>query len=392
MTGYIWTVTSGGTITAGAGTSTITVSWTGTGSQTLSVNYTSTNGCSAPAPTTYTVTLNTIPVPTISGNSDLCVNSGNYTYTTQAGMLNYQWTVTPGGFIVSGQGTHSLLVLWTTPGAQSVSVTYSSTAGCNPAAPAILPVTVKPKPGPAGTITGPALVCKPLDGVIYTTDTIADALNYVWSIPQGASISGASNTRTITVNYSSSAVSGNIVVYGTNACGTGLNSDPLHVVVHSNPPTPVITILGSDSLQSSASYGNSWYLNNSPIPGMNGQVCPITQPGIYYTLVTESGCTSDTSNKIEIIHVGVQPQHQIVFTIYPNPTDGRFIITTSSPVNSSFRLQIMNSVGQPVVPPETVTLGGSRNKTMDLGFLPRGMYWIILKIGEVRTIRQVILK
>ena len=47
MSGYLWTVSAGGTITAGAGTNSITVDWNTAGAQTVSVNYTNANLCTA---------------------------------------------------------------------------------------------------------------------------------------------------------------------------------------------------------------------------------------------------------------------------------------------------------------------------------------------------------
>ncbi|MCX6258077.1 MAG: GEVED domain-containing protein [Bacteroidia bacterium] len=62
MTGYTWSVSSGGTITGGSGTNTITVTWATAGPQTVSVNYTDGNGCTAVSPTVLPVTVNPLPV------------------------------------------------------------------------------------------------------------------------------------------------------------------------------------------------------------------------------------------------------------------------------------------------------------------------------------------
>jgi len=61
MTGYIWSVSAGGTITAGAGTNSITVTWNTAGPQSVSVNYTNANSCKAAAPKVMVVTVNALP-------------------------------------------------------------------------------------------------------------------------------------------------------------------------------------------------------------------------------------------------------------------------------------------------------------------------------------------
>ncbi len=178
---YIWSVSSGGTITAGGGTgsNTVTVTWNTAGAQTVSVNYYNSAGCSADAPVVYNVTVDALPVPTITGQTSLCVNSGNYTYSTEANMQNYVWSVSSGGVINNGSGSDQIQVSWVVAGAQTVSVTYSNSIGCSAAQPTVLDVTVNPLPGPAGSITGTSEVCAGENGVAYSVGTIANADTYV---------------------------------------------------------------------------------------------------------------------------------------------------------------------------------------------------------------------
>jgi len=75
MTGYTWTISAGGTITAGAGTKTITVTWNTAGIQNVSVNYANNNNCTASTPTSYNVSVNTLPVPTITGLTSICAGT-----------------------------------------------------------------------------------------------------------------------------------------------------------------------------------------------------------------------------------------------------------------------------------------------------------------------------
>jgi len=95
---YLWTVSAGGTITAGGGTgsNTVTVTWNTPGARSVSVNYTDGNGCTAAAPVVYPVTVNALPVPTITGSAAVCVNSTGNVYTTEAAMTGYTWVVSSG--------------------------------------------------------------------------------------------------------------------------------------------------------------------------------------------------------------------------------------------------------------------------------------------------------
>ncbi|MEM7107033.1 MAG: hypothetical protein AAF519_02320, partial [Bacteroidota bacterium] len=98
---YVWTVSSGGTVTSGGGTSdnTITITWSGAGARTVEVNYTNTSGCDASAATIYNVTVNALPTITSQPMSQsVCEgNSTSFSVVATGTSLNYQWQVDNGG-------------------------------------------------------------------------------------------------------------------------------------------------------------------------------------------------------------------------------------------------------------------------------------------------------
>ncbi len=235
MTNYNWAVSIGGTILSGAGTNTITVSWPYAGNRTVSVNYSNTTGCSSATPAVYNVTVNPAAIPIIGSSNNPCINSTNNQYFTDAGMLNYSWAISGGGTIVSGQGTSTINVTWTSVGSQWVSVTYSNTYGCAAVTPTVYNLFVNPLPNAAGTITGTAAVCAGTSGVAFSCAEILNATTYTWTLPAGTTISTGAGTRNITANFGASAVSGNITVAGTNTCGNGTVSPDFAVTVNPLP-------------------------------------------------------------------------------------------------------------------------------------------------------------
>ncbi|MEI8005022.1 MAG: T9SS type A sorting domain-containing protein [Bacteroidota bacterium] len=233
-TGYAWTVPPGAVITNGPNTNTITVTF---GSASGNVTVTGTSGACGSGPTsTLAVTVNPVPVPTITGQSNLCVNTGYFDYYTQAGQTNYTWVISSGGTIAYGAGTYHVTVTWTGSGAQTISVNYSTGAGCAAANPTVLNVTVNPVPAAPGNITGPGSVCAGATGISYSVGTVAYATSYVWTLPTGATIASGAGTNSITVNFGS-AVSGNILVAANNVCGNGPNSPSFPVTVNLVPGT-----------------------------------------------------------------------------------------------------------------------------------------------------------
>jgi hypothetical protein len=133
-TGYTWTVPAGATITNGTNTNNITVSFAATGG---TIQVTPINTCGNGTPSNKVISITPIgtapclaPVTSaISGPTSVSPNQENLTYSvTQNSSSTYNWTVPAGATIVSGQGTHSIVVSLSTNGG-TVTVQESNNFG-----------------------------------------------------------------------------------------------------------------------------------------------------------------------------------------------------------------------------------------------------------------------
>ena len=239
MTGYTWTISAGGTITAGAGTNAITGTWSAVGAQSIGLNYTNASLCAAPQPATFAVNVVPQPIPVISGPANACLGFTTNVYSTQSGMTNYAWTLSAGGTITAGAGTNAITVTWNTLGAKTVSVNYTNVEGCSALAPSVYNVTVNPTPSPS--ITGVTELCAGSNDVVYTTQ--ANYSNYVWNISYGGTITAGLATNEVVVNWATAGTRSISVNYN-NALGcSAINASNLEVIVNS---TPVPVISGSN--------------------------------------------------------------------------------------------------------------------------------------------------
>lgn len=477
-TDYVWTLPSGGTITSGNNTNTITVSYS-SGALSGNVSVYGTSICGNGATSQIAVTVNALTVPVVTGSNDFCVNSGFYTYTTQSGMNNYVWTISPGGLITWGQGTNTVQVVWNLSGTQSLNVVFTNANGCAPSAPTLFPVTVNPLPGSAGSITGVAAVCGGASGITYSVQPVNDAVTYVWTLPSGATIStGAGtnaitvdfvnnassgvitvygnnlcgngalsppfsvsmsplpdpagvitgsdsvcqgisgvvysvstipnatgyfwsipsgsiivsgiNTSSITVDFGMAATSGNINVYGTNACGNGNLSPDFPVTVSSVPPAPVITLIPSDTLMSNIPDGNQWYLEGSPIPGATNQIYIPTIMGNYWDVVKLNGCSSDTSNHILFWWEGINPHSKSSVIVYPVPNNGSFNISLATFAKDSVDIMVFNSLGVKIYENMSDRLQREEIIHIDIRSVPSGIYTVIIRNSKEQLFRKIL--
>jgi hypothetical protein len=113
---YTWTLPSGATNISGQGTNTISFRYPA-GYTGGSISVTATNGCGTSAPRTFNVTR---LLPVTPGSIDVINTSGcpnrEYSYSIAAmpnNTTSLEWTVPNGGTILSGQGTRTITVSYT---------------------------------------------------------------------------------------------------------------------------------------------------------------------------------------------------------------------------------------------------------------------------------------
>lgn len=211
---------------------------------TYTVSLTVTNSLATTSSVTKNAFITVTGVPnaatTITGVSPVCAGVSNVLYTHSAaisGADKYAWTLPTGASITSGDSTSSIYVNFGTNAATG-NITVAGKNMCGLGTSSSFPVTVKPIPDPAGVISGIVNACEGALGVTYTVPAINNATGYTWDVSSmGAVIASGQGTNSITVNFPVGvAVSGDIIVYGTNGngCGNGTAST-LHVNVNSVP-------------------------------------------------------------------------------------------------------------------------------------------------------------
>ena len=191
MTNYLWSVSSGGTITSGTGTNVINVTWNTIGFETVSVSYANATGCSPIEPTFFNVNVSTQPTSagSISGTPNVCegIQGIVYTVPTISNASTYNWSVPAGATISSGSTTDSITVDFAV-GAASGNIFVNGVNACGSGANSpTYSVTVNPIPAtPVISLHGDTL------------ESSANSGNQ-WYF-EGVAITGATGQQHIAVN------------------------------------------------------------------------------------------------------------------------------------------------------------------------------------------------
>lgn len=187
---------------------------------------------------TITMTVNpnrTGSVSITANNTNICpgetVNFSISNITNAGSSASYDWRINN---ISQGSGTG--FSSSTLQNGDQVQLFVQSSVPCTPDFSSnIISITEKPgTPSQPGAISGIADVC-PGTSQTYTISSVANATEYIWSLPSGWT--GSSTTTSITVNTGSSG-SGNISVAAKNSCGTSTTSTLAVVVKDGTPAKP----------------------------------------------------------------------------------------------------------------------------------------------------------
>jgi hypothetical protein len=162
----------------------------------------------------------------LTGPTEVCPST-SHQYTVSAipaqsggSPVSYNWQLIPSNAgTISGTGLTRTVTF--APGFTSAQLCVNGISSFGLAGPALCITITTAAPAPAA-ISGSNLVCA--DGitpVTYTASAVGSAISYSWTVPAGASISGAANGQSIDVIFGPAFTGGQVCVAAVTAsCGT----------------------------------------------------------------------------------------------------------------------------------------------------------------------------
>lgn len=249
-TNYIWTVPEDWRIISGDGTTRISVE-VGTMAGLVTVRAENICGESKDvAELEVEPFLNAPANPTAASGSDkitICVTTDRVSFSVKPGsdVTEYVWKDYPAEWeLISGQGTHTVTF---NPHAKAGTISVNGINACGASQPITFEVEVVPdEPVVPGEIYGSFPVCKGTEGTKYWVAEVPYAVNYVWAVPTGWTITSGQGTREITVRLNSDASSGELSVVVTNFCGK-VGESSQHVIATTAKPIAPTNIKGEEA-------------------------------------------------------------------------------------------------------------------------------------------------
>lgn len=366
---YNWTVPSGATIVAGDSTNHIQLHWDSIGTYVVHVSWDNPLLDCAPGSASIQVTVN--PDFSIVGpTGPICLNS-SATFTAFCNpttpSTNFTWSC-PGGTVISGQGTQSATIQFTSPGPQTVTATPGSSP--NPYCTASESFTVNViQVNPPTSITGPLVICAN-GSYTYSTPAPPSGLDVQWSATNGT-ITGSTHSNPVTVTWGPTGPYSISVSY-VNTAAPFCASVPFTLPV-SVFSVPSITGSGNVCMDQTVTYSAG-----GSNPALNYQwsilQTPTGPPSVYGSIVTGQG-----TYQISVQWHGPGPvtvylqvtvcSHTITMpvTIYPKPTPtitmtGSLCNPVTLTATAGYASYVWSNLftGNPIV----VTSGGSYTVTV----------------------------
>ena len=189
------------------------------------------------------VTYRILPNPdpyTVSGGGTYCEGTGGKEITlgNSDGTVSYELRRNGNTYLTNIAGDGDSLSFGYIKPEGTYTVYATAANGCTAKMSGTAVVDVDSLPEAAGTIIGDSVLCQGATAIEYSVPEIPFTDHYEWSIPEGAEIVAGDLSNTITVNYSDTAQSGMITVYGTNGCGDGAVSTGHAITVNDVPGAP----------------------------------------------------------------------------------------------------------------------------------------------------------
>jgi hypothetical protein len=368
--GTMDTLTASGTITSytwNTIATTASITATPTVTSTYTVMGTGANNCMNMA--MATITVNALPTLTIttSAGFSVCPNTLD-TLKASGTATSYTWNTT---HVVTDYTVHPF-------NTTTYTLTGVDANGCKNKLTQV--ITVYPRPTLTVTATS-GTVCTGNSTILSTTTGSVSVTSYSWST--GATTPTISVSPVLTSTYG---------VTGTTAEGC---STTKHYTVTVNP-LPTVTAIstedsicvgGTDSLIASGATSYTWNTSeNNPVI-----LVTLTVTTTFTVMGTNGNGCENMATVTQLVsstcYAGIEKYNgnSNNVSVYPNPSNGNFVITTSE---NATAILVTDILGNELV---SIKPKGNTTNNINLSAQPSGVYFIKVTAGNAQTVKRIII-
>lgn len=222
---------------------------------------------------------------------------------------------------------------------------------------------------------------------VFRNNQITTTNTYPMSIPGVMSINGNSATTGGSQQYQFYYYFYDMRIR-TNSCPSSRVA-----VVANTPVNPVIT-QQADSLVSSYTSGNQWYLNDTLIIGANNPSFKPTKSGIYKVMIYDAfGCqlSSNTIN-FNVTALAEQMAEEIKLRVSPNPNKGRFNLSFSVTNKSDLWIDILDASGKKLFTANQSDFIGNYSKEINIEQASSSLYVVRIQHNKKIYLKKIIIQ
>jgi hypothetical protein len=311
--------------------------------------------------------------------------------------------------IISGQATvNGLTITPTGSGLVQVELTQAGNDVFNPAPSILLAFRSLATITLTSTNVGATFCAGATITATFTTNgNFADnnAFSVEISNPQGdfvgttlGSIDAVGGNQTITVRIPSGlTVAGTqyrIRIMSSTTSVVSNASTPF--VINILPNQPFISLSNDGkSLGSNQTGTHQWFLNGTAIAGATAATFTPTQSGTYTVTVAQNGCVSIASMPFfyNFVPTGVNdPTLNSSLSIYPNPTEGKFVLEGGLEKSGTINLTLTDALGRMLASEVIESNGLQFRHELNVADYASGVYFLQVETNGKSAVKRVVKK
>jgi PKD repeat protein len=261
-------------------------------------------------------------------------------------------------------------------------------------------INVSATPSSANAPQGISSLCASWGNTAYTTVPMGgDVTAYDWMIdpPEAGTISGNGGTNITVIWEPDFLGTCYLMVAGINYCGIGeydslaitryLPDVSVMLPAYVALPEPPFELTGGQP--EGGIYSGPGVSNGMFDPAAAG----LGEHTITYTYTDVNLCTNSATDVITVTQfIGIdETDMEEAVTVFPNPSNGSFILQLNSREEADYDVRIYNPVNELVFSDDRVTLGNGLQMKVNLP-LPNGIYFVKLMSGDKEMVRKIMIQ